>query len=410
MSDQHEHDPGVLHDGHGDEPADLLLPGEHEPVDPSQPAYVGGARRSRRRGGVKGCLAVLVALAVVAGLVYVGVTKGIEVLRDQFADPEDFAGPGRGKVAFEVANGDTSAQICRNLKEQSVVASVDACIGAATANPNSPGIQAGFYELRKEMPAADAIEILVEPANIQTTVVAVPEGLRVEDIVEILAEGTGFPAQAFEKALDDPAALGLPGYAGGNPEGYLFPATYEFPPKAKPAQMLKQMVDRWREAAEAADLEGAAQRLGYTPHELMTVASLVEAEGRGDDMPKIARVVYNRIENPDNGVTNGLLQVDATVNYALGREPIARLTLEEIESVADSPYNTYKQPGLPPGPIEAPGDAAIAAAAAPADGPWLFYVTVNLETGQTKFTEDYDEFLRFSRELDEYCATQSERC
>ena len=95
---------------------------------------------------------------------------------------------------------------------------------------------------------------------------------------------------------------------------------------------------------------------------------------------------------------------------ALGREPIARLTTDEIDSVADSPYNTYRQKGLPPGPIEAPGDAAIDAAANPADGPWFFYVTVNLRTGETKFTDDYDEFLGFKRERDEYCATQSDRC
>ena len=141
----------------------------------------------------------------------------------------------------------------------------------------------------------------------------------------------------------------------------------------------------------------------------MTIASLVEAEGRGDDMPKVARVIYNRLEIEPNP-SAGFLQVDAAVNYALGREPIARLTTDEIDSVADSPYNTYRQKGLPPGPIEAPGDAAIDAAANPADGPWFFYVTVNLRTGETKFTDDYDEFLGFKRELDEYCATQSDRC
>ena len=78
--------------------------------------------------------------------------------------------------------------------------------------------------------------------------------------------------------------------------------------------------------------------------------------------------------------------------------------------MADSPYNTYKQKGLPPGPIEAPGDDAIQAALNPADGPWFFYVTVNLETGETKFTDDYDEFLEFKQEFQEYCETQSDRC
>ncbi|MDN4175639.1 endolytic transglycosylase MltG, partial [Nocardioides sp. SOB77] len=285
-----------------------------------------------------------------------------------------------------------------------------ACIDAAAADPESPGIQVGFYPLKKEMAADDAIDVLVDPANIITNAVTVPEGLNVDQVVEVLADNTDFDASDFERVLDQPDKIGLPEYAGGNPEGYLFPSTYSFGPNAKPLDMVTAMVDRWRQAADEAGLEDAAAELGYTPHELMTIASLVEAEGRGDDMPKVARVIYNRVENPDNGVTNGLLQIDAAVNYALGKEPIARLTTDEIDSVADSPYNTYTQPGLPPGPIEAPGDAAIEAATTPAEGPWLFYVTVDLATGETKFTESYDEFLSFRDELDEYCATQSDRC
>ena len=371
---------------------------------------VPGGRRRRKRSRVPGCLAVLVALAVIAGGLWWAGNAGLAALRGLVEDPEDFAGPGRGSVVFEVSSGDSSTIICRNLKDDGVVASVDACIAAANANPGSSGIQVGFYELRKEMASDDAFDVLVDPANLVTSSVTVPEGLNTDQIVALLAEGTDFSAQQFQKHLDDPAKIGLPDYAGGEAEGYLFPATYAFGPKDKPADMLATMVDRWRQAAEEAGLEEAAEQLGYTPHELMTVASLVEAEGRGEDMPKVARVIYNRIENPDNGVTNGLLQIDAAVNYALGKEPIARLTTDQIESVSDSPYNTYTQPGLPPGPIEAPGDAAIDAAANPDDGPWLFYVTVNLATGETKFTESYDEFLSFRGELDEYCATQSDRC
>lgn len=371
---------------------------------------VPGGRRRRKRSRVPGCLAVLVALAVIAGGLWWAGNAGLAALRDLVEDPEDYPGPGRGSVVFEVASGDSSTIICRNLKAEDVVASVDACIGAANANPGSSGIQVGFYELKKEMASEDAFDVLVDPANLVTSSVTIPEGLNTDQIVALLAEGTDFSVAQFQKHIDDPAKIGLPDYAGGEAEGYLFPATYAFGPKAKPAEMLATMVDRWRQAADEAGLEEAAERLGYTPHELMTIASLVEAEGRGEDMPKVARVIYNRVENPDNGVTNGLLQIDAAVNYALGKEPIARLTTDQIESVSDSPYNTYTQPGLPPGPIEAPGDAAIDAAANPADGPWLFYVTVNLETGETKFTESYDEFLSFRGELDEYCATQSDRC
>jgi UPF0755 protein len=368
-----------------------------------------GGRRRRERSRVPGCLAVLVALAVIAVLVVVGGRAAKNKLDDLFADPEDYPGPGRGSVTFEVASGDTSTVICRNLKDAGVVASVDGCIAAAGANDGASGIQVGFYQLKKEMASADAIDVLVDPANIVTSSVTIPEGLRVVDILETLAKATDYSVEDFEKVLQDPGKIGLPDYAGGDAEGYLFPATYAFGPKDKPKDMLSAMVARWRQAADEAGLEDAAAALGYTPHKLMTVASLVEAEGRGDDMAKVARVIYNRLEIEPNP-SAGFLQVDAAVNYALGREPIARLTQDEIDSVSDSPYNTYTQKGLPPGPIEAPGDAAIAAAANPADGPWFFYVTVNLATGETKFTDDYDEFLGFKQELDEYCATQSDRC
>jgi UPF0755 protein len=342
--------------------------------------YERGHRRRRKRRSLRSCLAVLIALAIVVGGFYFVVTWGIDKVRDQFGSAEDYPGPGRGNVTYQVVRGATAGSIGRDLKAAGVVASVDAFVEAANASPDWSNLQAGYFALKKEMAADDVVEILVDPANMVTDRVTIPEGLRVVEIVDILAKKTKYKKSDFEKVLDKPESLGLPDYAEGNPEGYLFPATYDFGPDATPETMLTAMVTRWRQAAEDADLEAAAAELGYTPAELMTVASLVQAEGRGDDMPKIARVIYNRIENPDNGITNGLLQVDASVNYALDRSTIAVLTQAEIDSVADSPYNTYKQTGLPPTPIEAPGDEAIAAAAHPSDGDWLFYVTVNLKT------------------------------
>ncbi len=382
--------------------------GDLEQITRAEPAR--GDTRRKRGPRLSGCLPVLLVLAIVVGLGYVAVTRGQQAIEDYFADPADYSGPGRGDVAFEVAEGDTVAEIGRKLKKEGVVASVEAFLDTATGDDRSTGIQVGYYELRQKMSSAGALAVLVDPGNLVSTTVTVPEGLRVVDVVDILADDTEFARERFEAVLAEPGRIGLPDYAGGEAEGYLFPSTYDFSPDDTPVTMLTAMVDRWRQAAEDADLEAAAERLGYTPHELMTVASLVEAEGRGDDMPKVARVIYNRLEDPDTSGTNGLLQIDAAVNFALGREPITRLTTDEIESVSDSPYNTYTQPGLPPGPIEAPGDAAIAAAAAPAEGPWYYYATVNLETGETKFTESYDEFLGFRAELDEYCATQSDRC
>ncbi|MCW2766331.1 MAG: mltG [Nocardioides sp.] len=367
-----------------------------------------GRGRRRKGRGVPGCLAVIVALAILVGGIYVAATKGVDAIQAQFSSAQDYAGPGRGKVTFEVHEGDSVTAIGRNLKDVGVVSSVQAFTDAASANPDATGIQVGFYQLKKEMKASDALEILVDPGNILSNTVTIPEGLRVVDIVDILAAKTNFKKKAFETVLADPSQLGLPDYANGNPEGYLFPSTYRFGPTEKPLAMLQAMVARFKQAAADADLEGAAANLGYTPGQLMTVASLVEAEARRQqDRGKVARVIFNRLENPDNGQTNGLLQIDATVNYALDRQLGVGLTLDDLN--VDSPYNTYKFAGLPPTPIEAPGDAAIQAATHPTEGPWLYYVTVNLRTGETKFTDSYDEFLSFKNELDVYCQT-SDAC
>lgn len=365
----------------------------------------GGGRRRKKRG-VSGCLAVIVALAVLVGGFYVAVTKGVDWVSGQFSSAEDYPGPGRGSVTFEVEEGDTTAEMGRNLKSKNVVASVQAFLDAAAADPDSSGIQVGFYELKKEMAADDALEVLLDPGNQVKSTVTVPEGMRVEDVVTLLGEQTEFGAAKWRKALTQD--IGLPDYAGGNPEGYLFPATYEIGPKDKPKDVLSAMVARWRQAADDAGLEDAAAELGKTPAELMIIASLVEAEGRGDDMAKIARVIFNRLDGPgDQAGTNGRLQIDASVNYGLDQELGVALTTEQLQQ--DTAYNTYTRAGLPPTPIEAPGDDAIAAAANPEPGDWYYYVTVDLATGETKFAETYDEFLTYKAELTEYCTT-SDAC
>ena len=371
--------------------------------------YEPGGRRRKGRG-LKGCVAVLVALVVLLGGFYVALTQGVSWVSDQFQGPEDYPGPGTGSVEFTVNEGDTVAQMGRNLKEQGVTKSVQAFIDAAAGESASSGIQVGAYELQKEMKASDALEVLIDPANlIGFPTVTIPEGLRLTEIVSTLAENTDFPKAAWDRALQQPDKLGLPDYAEGNAEGYLFPATYEIKPGMKPVGILKTMVARWREAADAAQLEAKAEELGHTPAELMIIASLIEAEGRGEDMPKIARVIYNRLDGPgDKGGTNGTLGIDASIAYGLGLSPgSTELTPEQLAE--DTPYNTRINAGLPPTPIEAPGDDAIAAAANPEDGGWYYYVTVDLSTGETKFYEDYDGFLEGRDEYKAYCES-SDRC
>jgi UPF0755 protein len=422
VSDERDH--RELHgDPYADPPPDqdFAMFGE-EPADPAHDEYVGvdegyaeepydaeGYRDDdpvRRENGLKSCLAVVVVVAVLlAGGAWL-LSKGVGELQDMFAGPEDYSGDGTGSVVFEVREGDSSSVIGRNLEDAGVVASAEAFTDAAAEEPDSRGIQVGFYELKEEMSAEAALEVLVDPDNLVTNTVTIPEGLRVEDTLARIAKATDVPLKQLERASKDAEAIGLPSYAKGNPEGYLFPATYAFGPNAGATDMLAAMVERWRQAADEAQLEERADELGYDPGELMTIASLVEAEAnRDEDRGKVARVIYNRLESD---ATNGLLQIDATVNYALGRDLGLGLTSEQLD--VDSPYNTRRYPGLPPGPIESPGDAAIEAAANPPEGDWIYYVTVNLDTGETKFTEDYDEFLRLkNEELAEFC-DGSDRC
>jgi UPF0755 protein len=362
-------------------------------------------QRKQRRSRAIGCVALLVAFAVLIGGLYWGATAGIDAVRDRFSGPEDYEGPGSGRVLIEVQEGDTAADIAETLAGEDVVASREAFTGAASENPDSVGIQVGYYELQRQMSAEGALEVLLEPDNLIQSAVTVPEGYTVDQIVATLAENTDFTAREYRRVLRQPQRIGLPGYAEGNPEGYLFPATYMVPPRATPESILTMMVDRFKAAAQDADLVRRAADLGRSPAELVTVASLVESEAsRRQDRPRVARVIYNRLEGEE---TDGLLQLDATVNYAAGRNLGARTTAADRQ--IDSPYNTYLNPGLPPGPIEAPGDAALQAAANPADGDWFYYVTVNLRTGETKFAETYAEHQRNVAELNEYCRT-SEAC
>jgi len=383
--------------GMGDEP-DRPEEHVHEEHDEPHPE-----KRPGRRGG---CLPVLLVLVVVAAVLGFGGKLAYDEISARLAPAPDFDGPGTGEVLYEVKDGATSTQIGRELKSAGVVASVDAFTSAALDNEESRNIQVGFYSLKKEMKAAEALDVLADPTNRVRNQVTVPEGLRAVDVAELLGEKTDFPRRQFTRALENASALGLPSYAEGNPEGYLFPATYEIGPKDNPQSILRKMVDRWRQAAQDAGLEDGAEKLGFTPAEVMTIASLVEAEGRGDDMARISRVLHNRLETK-GAPTFGKLEVDATVNYALGRNLGVAISPDDLD--VDSPYNTRKNPGLPPGPIEAPGDEAIRAALQPADGDWLFYVTVNLRTGETKFAEDYDEFLRYKAEYQKYCET-SDAC
>lgn len=358
-------------------------------------------RRSRRR--LSGCIPVVLALAVVLVLVaVVGIVvwRGADGLRNLFADPADFTGNGNGKVTVEVAEGDLASDIAQTLDQKGVVASTEAFTDEAARDSDSLSIQPGFYQLREQMSARSALDLLVSGQTRIENEVTVPEGLTTEETLTQLAEQTKVSEQAYRAAARRPEGLGLPAYAGHELEGYLFPATYPLPPGLGAADVLELMVARFRQAAQAVGLDERAAEVEHTPAEVVTVASLVQAEARRPaDFAKVAAVIYNRL---DEGTK---LDLDSTVQYATGGTGVFTTDKERADP---SPYNTYLNRGLPPGPIAAPGELALEAALDPADGRWTFFVTVDLETGRTLFTADYSRHLRNVDKLRDYCRSSDE--
>jgi peptidoglycan lytic transglycosylase G len=357
------------------------------------------APRRRRRG--RGCLPVLLVLAVLVGAVFFGGRYVYDELSSKFGPAPDYAGPGVGTVLYQVKDGATSVDIGRELKSKNVVKSVDAFNDAARGNDKSRNIQVGYYQLKKQMKAEDALDVLVNPDNLIQSLVVVPEGARVRQIVKAIVDKTDISKQAVTAALKNPEAIGLPAQAKGNPEGYLFPATYTVPPKQDAVGLIRQMVTKGVTVEKSLDLATKAKEVGLTPEQVLTVASILEYEANhSEDYPKVARVLYNRL-------AKGMpLQLDSTVSYVSQRSGDVWTTASERANT--SAYNTYAHPGLPPGPIGSPGEETIKAALGPAKGDWLYFVP-DYEHHTTHFSETYAEHQKWVAKLKAYCA-KSEEC
>jgi len=365
---------------------------------PGSPTPRGGQRRAKTKSA-RGCIAALVALAVVvAGIAFAGsrLFGYVDGLLSEAATA-DYPGPGRGQVTIEVEEGQTGSQIASTLEEANVIADATLFAELVAAHPKGGTIQVGSYEMMREMSSEDALQLLLDGGSRVTYAVTIPEGLTVEEILDLIAAETKISRTALTNAAENPAALKLPAYANGDLEGYLFPAQYELPPGTSAAEALSMMVERFRTVVEDGNIEQRAQELGLSAHDIITIASLVQAEAPAGSFDKVARVIYNREQE---GMA---LQFDSTVHYANGDTGGDPFTTDE-ERAIDSPYNTYLYPGLPPGAIGAPGEEAIEAALTPADGNWLYFVTINFKTGETRFAETLDEHNGNVRLLEEYCA------
>ncbi len=343
-------------------------------------------RRRRRQGPGRRLFAVLLTLVVLGGLL-AGVFYGGRAIMGAFSsfstDVPDYEGSGRGSVEIRINSGDTASDIATALLESDVIASERAFQNAATANPDSRAIQPGLYSVRMEMSAEAALQLLLDPASRVTDLVTIPEGFTVEQVLPVLAEATDIALGDYQAAAGDVAGIGLPGYARGRLEGFLYPSTYELDPEQGATQVLQSLTTQFTTTAGQLQLEERAPSLGLTPYEVVVVASMIQSESRIDsERPMIARVIYNRLAQ---GIPLG---IDATSAYELNK-PGTELTTEDLQN--DTPYNTRINLGLPPTPISNPGEASLEAALSPAVGPWIYYVLED-EEGNHFFTESAAEF------------------
>ena len=253
--------------------------------------------------------------------------------------------------------------------------------------------------MAEQMSAAAALDRLVDPDARQSTGVTVREGLWTSEVFAILADATGHEVADYEAV--DPASLDLPEAANGELEGYLFPDTYEFSPTSTPEEQLQAMIDLGARRYEDLGLADADM------HDVIIKASIIQGEGMfAEDLPKIARVMENRLAGDSE--TNGRLQMDSTIHFIAQERGRAGTT--EAQRAVDDPYNTYVHQGLPPGPINSPGAVAIDAAMHPAEGDWLYFVTVNPTTGETVFSNTLDDHNVAVQEFEQWCADNPDSC
>ena len=398
--------------------------GQAAPVDPGQPTSRRAAREAEakeqtrgQRGGSRGGppqgsgrpprkrkrrLGWLWALLIVFALIIAGGVTGWVMFEPQIRHalgweaPIDYTTTGNGtKVTVVIQSGDIGSNVAKTLQQAGVTKTFEAFYQLLLKNP-SVTFEPGSYTLQKQMSAASALAALKDPKNKVVHVAVIKEGVSAQSAYVQLAAATGLPVADFQTAAKNYVALGVPSDAPSI-EGFLFPATYTFNPGVTATQVLQQLVTTMIQHLDKAGV-APADRL-----KVVTLASIVQRESGPSvsDMHKIARVFQNRL---DQGMR---LQSDATVAYGTGHTD--RVTTTDAERAdAGNPYNTYAHDGLPIGPIGLPGDDAIDSALHPAAGPWLYFVAVNLKTGETVFSTTIAEHNAAVKQWQAWCHASAE--
>lgn len=345
-------------------------------------------------------LVLLVVVALIAGAVWFAYTQLFT--RNSGSDTIlDYSGTGSGTVEITIEEGHLGSDIAITLYEADVIASTEAFVQACNANTLCQTVQPGSYQLAYHMSAAAALDALLDPENrLSDNAIAVNTGQTLSQIQESFV-AQGFTDAEFEAAIADPDALGLPSVAGKNLEGWLASGTYQVGADDTVVTLLQEMIEAQIQILQDT---GASESEWQT---ILIKASIVEREVAYDEyMPQVARVIENRLS--DLGAeTAGYLQMDSTVLYGVGKTGGVP-TQADLDD--DNPYNTYLYQGLPPTPIAVPSQTTIEAVVNPAEGDWLYFVTVNLETGETLFATTLAEQQQNTQLFTQYCEENSDMC
>ncbi|MFN8532701.1 MAG: endolytic transglycosylase MltG [Dehalococcoidia bacterium] len=283
-------------------------------------------------------------------------------------------------VEFTVEPGDDAAVVGRRLQERGLIGDDRLFRYLASSTGLGTNIQAGDYELRRDMTSRAILEKLAR-GEVRLRTFSVPEGWQLGQVIEALEKqgignGAGLWSALAELSAAPPTgSLAASRPAGQSLEGYLFPETYRVARDVTPAGALQTMV-RQTDQLFTPEMRAAAASRGLSPHQALTLASIVEREAvKPEEQPVIAAVFLNRLK------LGMPLQADPTVQFAVAQDPARRgrdgywkkdLTVQDL--ALDSPYNTYRVNGLPPGPICSPGLGAIKAVTAPAESDFLYFV------------------------------------
>lgn len=381
-------------------------------TDPLRDPVTGHIDRHELHRRIRGWLAVLLAFAVLFGGFGFAAYKGYDAYKTyKFA--KDFPGPSQGKVQVVIPQQSTSLAIGKLLVTAGVVKDASKFSDAAATRPDLwAKVQAGKYQLDTQIPASQALAQLADPKNAIRVMLSLREGQTLPQLLQAISDKTKIPLPDLQAYVTNtpPTQMGLPGYApvgnsSANAEGFLFPDTYEVPDGVKPETMVKRAISQFNAIAAKIDLLNASQNLNFgtdakanaaKPFATVIVASIIDREvSRPEDMPKVSRVIYNRLAK------NMKLQLDSTVAYAAGR--VSGVWTTDAERAKQNPYNTYFVAGLPQGPISNPGEAALNAALHPADGDWLFFQPINLDTGETVFSADQATHDQAAAQLKTWC-------